>query len=426
MKFTLINNSSYPEEKVNYVLSFIFSRFKSINGFVTVKYGEGEGEGDVFIKSSPLSDYSLLFNKIACEKNYGLDVFEKSVSINFDLIDMIYSILNETSSWMPVKYDKHNRILPLEDFDYSLPVLDVLIDSLRTILGKVIDEEVTYLKERGTCSISHDIDNIKAFGKPINIARSLKRVLSKGSLPYKVSSTFRYFKDLVTFNDPYYNFDFIMKEAGSRGLTSNFYFMAGGCTRFDGRYSLSHYSKLLNSIAKQGHVVGLHPSYDSVYLEQQLKKEIATFEKLAGFKCDDIRFHYLRFNSETIVQDLTDNYIKTDISLGFASKIGFRNGTCYPFFKWDEANNCQAKTLYFPLAYMDTTALGYLSLTAEEAMEELKKIVSKVNLYKGHLDLLWHNSNMYFYNNINEKKLFIKAVDLLVKELEPKSIKGFL
>ena len=426
MKFTLINNSSYPEEKVNYVLSFIFSRFKSINGFVTVKYGEGVGEGDVFIKSSPLPDYSILFNKIAYDKTYGFDVFDKSVGINFDVIDMIFSILNETSRWMPVKYDKHNRILPLDDFDYSLPVLDVLIDNLRVMLGKVIDEELVYLKQHGTCSISHDIDNIKAFGKPINIARSLKRVLSKGSLLYKLSSIFRYFKDFITFNDPYYNFEFIIKEADIRGLTSNFYFMAGGCTRFDGRYSLTHYSKLLKSIDMQGHVVGLHPSYDAVYLEEQLEKEIATFEKLAGCKCEDIRFHYLRFNSETIVKDLEDNDIKTDTSLGFASKIGFRNGTCYPFFKWDEANNCQAKTLYFPLAYMDTTALGYLSLTAEEAMAELNKIVSKVNLYKGHLDLLWHNSNMYLYNNINEKHLFIRALDLLVKELEPKSIKGFL
>lgn len=426
MKFTIINNSSYPEAKVNYVLSFIFSRFKSFNGFVTVKYGEGEGKGDVFIKSSPLSDYSILFNKIAYDKNYGFDLLDKGISINFDIIDMIFSILNETSRWMPLKYDKHNRILPLDDFDYSLPILDMLVDSLRIMLGKVIGEVPVYLKQHGTCSISHDIDNIKAFGKPINIARSLKRVLSKGSLIYKVRSFFQYFKDFLTFNDPYYNFDFIIKEANSRGLTSNFYFMAGGNTRFDGRYFLTHYSKLLKSIAKQGHVVGLHPSYDSVYLNKQLEKEIATFEKLAGFKCDHIRFHYLRFNSENIVQDLTDNDIKTDTSLGFASKLGFRNGTCYPFFKWDEANNCQAKTLYFPLAYMDTTALGYLSLTAEEAMAELNKIVSKINRYKGHLDLLWHNSNMYHYNNINEKHLFIRAVDLLVKELKPKSIKGFL
>lgn len=421
MKINIINNTQTSDKKVKYVIDFLFNRFSKSDIDITIVYGDIESlnrrKNLIHISENKPGSYSNFLSNIDIKKEVRAS---ESIDIQFDLVDLTFSMLNELPNLVSSHTDAHGRNLPLDSVNYKYPVLDQIVEEIRLQLSTLNKLEIQYNKTSGTCSVSHDIDNIYAFDKPINILRALKRILSKGSMLFRLKSSLILFKDFILKRDPYYNFEFIINETRSNNMRSTFYFMVGGITRYDGRYNLADHIDLITRLREKKQIIGLHPSYDAGFDSSILSKEIKNFKKLTHIKCEHVRYHYLRYDSTSIAEDLDKYEILTDTSCGFASVIGFRNGTCYPFRKWIEDKECQSKTLYYPLAFMDTTALGYLSLNKNKLIEELKFIICQVSKYKGHFDLLWHNSNMYFYNNINEKELFKEAMKIMTSSLIPK------
>jgi len=425
MNVELINNSGLCTKKVEYVIDFLLERFNFRNDCLKVIYGgklpTTNGNNIVYIRCMPLEDYTDLIVTLAQNPMKGIE-FSNMIEIEYDLIDFVFSLLNETVSWMPVKKDVHGRVKPNMHVNYKIPVIDLILEVLISKINTVYQLHIEYKKERGTCSVSHDIDNIAAFDSPISLLRAIKRIISKGGLGFRIHALIRFIVDFMRGKDPYYNFDDIMEEVEKVNLTSTYYFMVGGLTKYDGRYKAKNYKTLIDDLCSSRHLVGLHPSYDAGFSVGILADEVNVFNEIANRNCEHVRYHYLRFDSHNIAKDLNQHSILTDTSSGFASHCGFRNGTCYPFRKWLDSTGSASDTKFLPLSFMDTTVLGYMLLDAEGALMELSSVIEQVARYRGHLDLLWHNSNMYYYNGIDERKLFRNSLNLMVQSLTPQSV----
>lgn len=427
MNVELINNSGLCTKKVEYVVDFLLERFDfSADGLQVIYGGElpsANGSKVLYIRSMPLEDYTGLIVNLSENPLKGIK-FSTVIEVEYDLIDFVFSLLNETVRWMPLKKDVHGRIKPNISVNYKIPVIDLVLDVLISKVNTFYQLHIEYKKERGTCSVSHDIDNIAAFESPISLLRAIKRIVSKGGFGFKMHALIRLFVDFMRGKDPYYNFDYILEEVESYRLTSTFYFIMGGITKYEGRYKANDYKTLIRDLCASRHMVGLHPSYDAGINPNILADEVNVFNEITDRQCEHVRYHYLRFDNQNIANDLNQESILTDSSSGFASHCGFRNGTCHPFRKWLDSTGSASDTKFLPLPFMDTTVLGYMLLDAKGALLELRSVIEQVVRYRGHLDLLWHNSNMYYYNGLDEKQLFRNSLELMVRSLTPESIEN--
>jgi hypothetical protein len=80
--------------------------------------------------------------------------------------------------------------------------------------------------------------------------------------------------------------------------------------------------------------------------------------------------------------------------MGFASKPGFRAGTCTSFDFYDLEKEEQTMLRIYPFQVMDGTLNQYMKLNPKEAVEKIRKIVTSVKFVQGTFISLWHNESI--------------------------------
>ncbi|MEO6773414.1 MAG: hypothetical protein ABI467_10405, partial [Kofleriaceae bacterium] len=131
--------------------------------------------------------------------------------------------------------------------------------------------------------------------------------------------------------DPYDTFDWLMDRSDEEGITSNFNFMTGRWSEHDPPFDFDPrtLARLLARVAKRGHGIGFHPSYNA-YNDPELWK--LEHDRLAGLSPQPVvggREHYLRFAVPETWRIWNANGMEWDSTLGYADREGFRCGTCY-------------------------------------------------------------------------------------------------
>jgi len=111
-------------------------------------------------------------------------------------------------------------------------------------------------------------------------------------------------------------------------------------------------------------------------------------------KIDGNRFHFLMFDPIKTPSILESSGIKYDSTLGFAESIGFRRGTCFPFYLYDFQNQSISNVLEIPLMVMDASLSGqkYMNLNPTSAFSAIKPIIDEVHKFEGVFTILWHNT----------------------------------
>ena len=77
--------------------------------------------------------------------------------------------------------------------------------------------------------------------------------------------------------DPYFNFDYLMQAAESKGLTATYYFIADNYKKsINGDYDIlqPQIASLMQEIRARGHKIGLHPSYDTYLSGEKIGHEL--------------------------------------------------------------------------------------------------------------------------------------------------------
>jgi hypothetical protein len=157
-------------------------------------------------------------------------------------------------------------------------------------------------------------------------------------------------------------------------------------------YNHPYLINLIRSISKN-HLTGIHPSYKSFNNLQILKMEISRLDKITS-KTSISRFHYLKFTLPKSYQILLKAGIRQDYSMGFSDRIGFRAGTCTPFYFYDLENECTTDLKIFPFVYMDGVLNDKLKFTPEYSSKLISKIKHEVRKVNGPFNAVWHNESL--------------------------------
>jgi hypothetical protein len=229
-----------------------------------------------------------------------------------------------------------------------------------------------------------------------------KKVLLKnlsGDLFLRKSSDL-YKKRLVSFlrtmlgaADPCDTFEFLMDKAEKLGSMARFYFIAGGDTVYEKNYSVfsEKVRKKIERIIKRGHVIGIHPSYNSYNNQKQLNKELYALSEISGGQIKEGRNHYLRFEIPSTWNLLQQAGLCVDSSMYYSELPGFRCGICNEFPVFDILKRKKLDLIERPMIVMDTT---FKEEKPEVIYSEIIKLKETVRKYSGDFVFLWHNSNI--------------------------------
>ncbi|MGP1450210.1 MAG: polysaccharide deacetylase family protein [Wolinella sp.] len=245
--------------------------------------------------------------------------------------------------------------------------------------------------------LTHDIDSLFFWNFGVFCRRVRKALFGYGNYKQALREFSDYFMVwLGLAKDPFDKFDYFMRLAERFDTKAHFFFMSGGNSEFDNFYSIrdKKVKKILQKITLAKHVVGIHPSYNSFDDIEMLKSERESLERVFGGAIICGRQHYLRF-SVPLTWRLWDSLgFEWDSTVGFAERVGFRCGVCYPFRVFDVEKRETLGLVERPLILMDCA----FDRCSKSAMEQNKKVISECKKFQGECVVLWHNSSFAYYD----------------------------
>lgn len=287
------------------------------------------------------------------------------------------------------------------------PVVDQLIATfLQLITGQEPSRATTY-------SLTHDVDFLFRYPNPLAFLKALAGAVYR-------SEGFGIFRDHVNRyrairsgqeRDPYDCFDWLL-SGHPDWSRKQLYLMAGGETPYDNHYRPEHPHLLdvIQEARKKGYTIGLHPSYNAALKNELFREEKAHLENILGEPVMESRQHWLRFHWDTTPLLLEQHGIKTDASLGYRRRLGFRCGTGFPYFPYNFSEERAYYWLELPLACMESAAIHQAYREGWEVTGLLRDFLD-LNRQSTHIAINFHNSNFdpllpygsdlsYFYQDV--------------------------
>ena len=80
--------------------------------------------------------------------------------------------------------------------------------------------------------------------------------------------------------------------------------------------------------------------------------------------------------------------------MGYCDRIGFRAGTCTPFYFYDLENEITTNLKIFPFVYMDGVLKDRIKYSHDEAIVKITEIKDEVKKVKGQFTSIWHNESL--------------------------------
>ena len=323
-------------------------------------------------------------------------------AIPFDIFAASFYLISRYEEYLPHVKDIHGRYTAEQSlaFKYRFlekPVVDIwAYKLLEALKEKFPDYEYKQREYEFISTI--DIDNAYAY----KYKSFVRRVggFFKDLLFFKLVNIWNRFA--VTFNikkDPFDTFQQIINIRKEKNIKTIFFFLIGDYTTFDTNVSASKNKfRLLIKEMVDYALVGLHPSYFTMTNASLLKKEKLRLEGIINMPIQRSRQHYLRFSLPETYQNLIDLEVEEDYSMGYASNVGFRAGTCTPFYFYDLDFEIQTPLKVFPFALMDTTLNDYMKLTPRQSLGRIRDLKNEVKAVNGSFITLFHNESLSDYD----------------------------
>lgn len=220
--------------------------------------------------------------------------------------------------------------------------------------------------------------------------------------------------------DPYDTLEWIIQESDKRGLQSAFYYIPIQ-THDKKDPPVNMESERLRvqwaNIDESGHEIGLHPGFETYQNNDLICKSKETLQlalRKAGLEHVCVqggRQHYLRWKTPQTAQLWAKAGMQYDSTLGFADKVGFRCGTCFPYKMYDVVERTPIALVQRPLVLMDCSLMNraYEGLgRGPRALEKAVKLKEACKKVGGEFTLLWHNTRLI---RNDERRLYLSILD---------------
>ena len=316
--------------------------------------------------------YGLVKNKPSESENQTEESFINGTVINLDIVSTFFVHLSRIEEFYcpdDLK-DQHKRMIARHQFlvKNSLERIPVLDHISVAFLKRINFYEPIQTKK----IMSHDIDVLLKFPNLYKYVRGAARILFKkksfkGSL---FTFTKHYLRSYLGKKDPYQTFSWLFNP--------NFFdkkmvfFMSGGTTKYDNLYDIEDASlkNVFQNALSNNYEIGLHPSYAAYNDENQFLKEKKKLEKVTQKEITSSRQHILHYDVIKTPNVLEISGIQNDYTIGYQDRIGFRSGTGFEYYLWNNLENKMFFIKETPLVIMD----GCLLIEAEYSVKKAKEI----------------------------------------------------
>ncbi len=317
----------------------------------------------------------------------------KKVNLGADIFASTFFMVARMEEYLTGKRDEHERFQGKDSiaFKYDFlqrPVVNEYAELLWNVLLSLGYDESNRREDEYKVIPTHDVDkvyfklNLWNILGDLFIDRNLSRAVKRISLPKK---------------NYWDTFSWLMDQSEKHNTKSIFYFIPDSQHKLDNRYSLKDkfVQEKINEIKTRGHLIGIHPGYETMKDETEFLRQKRTLEEAVGFEVTLSRQHYLRFDIEQTGQILEQLKIQFDSSLGFSDKIGFRCGTSSNFPLFDLKERRKLNVIESPLVIMETILRDRRRSreSAQKSIEIFENYKAICKKYRIPLTILFHNNS---------------------------------
>ena len=416
--------------RFRYTMKQIFTRILGIEVIFTTKvedfirhsgpkitYTRQPLQNEFFIRSNDLlfqvgvSDVSLTIETwegVPCFFHTG----ERS-NLPFDIFAASFYLLSRYEEYQPHEKDQLGRFPPTESVAYRhnflrIPVVDIwaykMLEKLKErfpgIQAEVRKYEYTSIIDVTT---SHEFAHRgllrSAAGMLLDLSRFRFRRISR-----------RLAVLLRTKPDPFNNFGKLINLHQKTGVNSMFFFQFADYSTYDKNVSTENnkFRYLIKWVADYS-TVSLAASYSSFRDNELLKNEKNRLSEVIHRPVNYSRMRYNRVDVPGTYQNLVEAEFTDDFTMGYTHEIGFRAGTCTPFYFYDMAMEEQQPIKVHPFAIHD---YALIDLKSEEViLREINAIYRSIKQVDGHLITIFSNELLGSRQRVNWIELYSKIIE---------------
>jgi len=317
---------------------------------------------------------------------------EKS-SLPFDIFSASFLLLSRYEEYLPHVKDAVGRFPAKESLAYKhdflrIPVVDLwaqrMLESLKQRFPDLKQRERNY---RFTSIVN--VTTSHAYARR-GFARTVGGfLLDLGNLKFKNIAT-RFSVLLGLKRDPFDNFDALVEIHKGVPIRSMFFFQFAKHSAHDKNVSIynNKFRYLIKSVADYS-VVSLSTSFLSSTNKEVLKEEKRQLGNLINRPIKFARLRYNRVNVPATYRNLVETEFTDDFSMGYTHEIGFRAGTCTPFYFYDINMELKQPLRVHPFVVFDYALLKCRD--KEEVFEKLDGAYRSVKRVKGDFTMVFSN-----------------------------------
>jgi|SRR5579863_5230685 len=363
-------------------------------------------------RSALVPDFRVPFSSIDKEEIGSLfSVMDNNcVECPVDLLASTMLTLARFEETLPSPKDEHGRFsahssIAWRDRFLDRPIIDEFGLALEQALSHLLPRWMPQ-QRRLRVKLSHDVDEI---GLPFTLRGTIGHVARRGHPAWALRDLLA---PLVNIETTYQRLlRRIVALSLERGITPAVYWKASAPGLNDTGYDPRQHAirLMIEDLRTQGVELGIHPGYASYQSPDTLAAEVSALQELFGKRQLGGRQDFLRWNPQMWIE-WESLGLAYDSSVGFADRIGFRAGTCYPFRPWILSEHREANLLEIPLLAMDETFYSHQKLEPAETLVRLRELLARCRAVGGVFTLLWHNTRIVHRG-------FLHAYQTLLDEL---------
>lgn len=306
-------------------------------------------------------------------------------TIPFDIFSASFYLISRYEEYLPHVKDMHGRFPPKESLAYQngflqQPIVDMwafkLLEKLKERFPELEYKQRTY-------SYTSVIDVTTSHGfAHRGFVRSLAGILLDLA-SFKIGRVGKRIR--VWFNpkkDPFDNYGYLINLHKKLKVKSMFFFQFASYSTYDKNVSPNNnkFKFLIKSIADYS-AVALAASYSSFDDTSLLKSEKKRLSDVINRDVNSSRMRYNRVDIPNTYRSLVDAEFTDDYTMGYTHEIGFRAGTCTPFYFYDINLELQQPIRVHPFSFHDYALVSMAS--KEEMSEKINTLYQRVNSVNG-------------------------------------------
>ncbi|WP_297792654.1 polysaccharide deacetylase family protein [uncultured Eudoraea sp.] len=415
--------------RFSYTMRQVFTRILGIDIIFTTKvedfikhtgpkitYSKHPLQNEFFVRSSDLLFiHGISDMEINVENWEGTPCFFRTSgpsAIPYDIFSASFYLMTRYEEYLPYLKDTHGRFPPSESLALKhnflrLPVIDIWAYQFLAKLKERFPDMI--LKERKfqfTSIVDVTSSHCYAHRGPIRSIAGLlldigtfkfKRVLERTSVWLNIKK------------DPYNNFAKLIEIQKQYQFKNMFFFQFAEYSTYDKNVSPenNNFKYLIKSVADYS-IVSLAASYSSFRNIELLKEEKRRLANVINRPVNYSRMRYNRVDIPYTYRNLVEAEFTDDYTMGYTHEMGFRAGTCTPYYFYDIAMEEQQSIIIHPFAIHDYALLHVDS--EDEALEKIGVYYDEVKKVNGHFVTIFSNELLGGDQAINWLSLYSKVI----------------